>query len=249
MSESAPEWRTAILLVDDDPAVREALACGLADRYTIHTAATGEEACAILRTCPVAGIILDAMLGEEHGLDLVDRFRGLSHAPILLLTGHSTEELAIRAVRAQVREYLKKPVGLHDLHGALLRLLADLSLPPDPMTHVQIHLAEQAAGTCAPRELAGHIGLSGRQLRRRFRATHERTLRRTLADLRLRQAAGLLCTTELGIEEVAWRVRYASAAWFATIFKRAYGLTPSQFRARHRTPRDPGANAGSHAAG
>jgi len=79
--------RPQLLLVDDDLSIREGLALALTGPYTVHAAATGAEACALLRTRPVAGIVLDAILGNEHGLDYVDRFRALSHAPILLLTG------------------------------------------------------------------------------------------------------------------------------------------------------------------
>jgi len=108
-----------ILIVDDDPAVVEALTAALKGTYIVHGAATGEEACAILRAHLIAAIILDALLGEEHGLDLVERFRKLSTAPILILTGHSTEDLAIRAVRAKVDDYLRKPLDLRALHAAL----------------------------------------------------------------------------------------------------------------------------------
>lgn len=224
-----------VLVVDDDPSIREALALALAGPYTVHTAATGAEACTILRTRPVAGIVLDAILADEHGLDLVDRFRALSHAPILILTGHSTEELAIRAVWAKVSGYLKKPVNLHDLHSALGQLVSSVSLPPDSVTHAHLHLADHPDTQFTARDLARHVGLSERQLRRRFREAYGTTPCRHLTDLELHRAAGLLRTTELAIKEVAWQLRYRSVAWFATIFKRAYGFTPSEFRARHRS--------------
>ena len=71
-----------ILVVDDDASVREALRAALADRYCVHAAASGADACAILRAHPVAAIILDAVLREEHGLDMVPKFREMSRAPI-----------------------------------------------------------------------------------------------------------------------------------------------------------------------
>ena len=60
-----------VLIVDDEPSVREALELALRDRYVVHGAATGAEAFPILQACPIVGIILDAVLGDEHGLDLV----------------------------------------------------------------------------------------------------------------------------------------------------------------------------------
>jgi two-component system, OmpR family, response regulator TctD len=87
-----------------------------------ENAATGDGACALLKRHPMAAIVLDAILGEEHGLDLVQRFGALSAAPILLLTGHGSEDLATRALRARVSDYLKKPVSLAELRGALARV-------------------------------------------------------------------------------------------------------------------------------
>lgn len=77
-----------VLVVDDDASIREALGAALGHTYAVHAAATGDEACAVLRRHPVAAIILDVVLGREQGLDLVARFRARSPAPILVLTGH-----------------------------------------------------------------------------------------------------------------------------------------------------------------
>lgn len=92
-----------ILVVDDDPSVIEALTVALKGTYVVHGAATGKEAYLLLRRHPIASIILDAVLSREHGLDLVEPFRALSRAPIPMLTGHGSEELAVRAFRAGVR--------------------------------------------------------------------------------------------------------------------------------------------------
>ena len=101
-----------ILIVDDDPSVREALVMVLRDRHIVHAVSTGAEALAIPRENPISAIILDEVLVGEHGLDLAPTFRAMTFAPILILTGYSTEELAIRAVHAGVDGYLKKPMKL-----------------------------------------------------------------------------------------------------------------------------------------
>ena len=112
-----------ILIVDDDASIKEALTLALRGAYVVHGAATGDEACAALERHPVAGIILDVLLGKEHGLDLVGRFRVLSPAPILVLTAYGSEEVAVRALRAGVSDYLRKPFNLQDLKTSLSRLI------------------------------------------------------------------------------------------------------------------------------
>jgi len=175
MSEAAAEWRPAILLVDDDPAVREALACGLADRYTIHTAATGPAAGACLRAARIALIILDADLGDADGLDLVPRLRLLSLARILLLTGYGTEALAVQTLRAGVDDYLTKPVRLAELRATVGRLLAPPSAPLPPAARAK---TARAADPPTPfrGEACARRQVSEVHLRRLFRAADGTTL-------------------------------------------------------------------------
>ena len=131
MASPAPPPRPAILVVDEDPAVREALASGLTERYTVYPAASGTEACACLRAHSIAAIILDVYLGDEQGLDLLPHLRALSWARILVLTGQSTAALVSQALRAGVDDYLKKPLGLAELRAAVDGLVAPpASSPP-----------------------------------------------------------------------------------------------------------------------
>jgi YesN/AraC family two-component response regulator len=233
MGDPAPH----ILVVDDDPPVLEALTAALKGTYVVHGAATGNEACAILRAHPVAAIILGAVLGEEHGLDLVARFRTLSRARILLLTGHSSEDLAIRAVRTQVDDYLKKPLSLPALSAALDRLLPAEKGPADLAARARRYLDEHPAKQFRAAALARQLGVGEAHLRRVFREAYGKTAHRYLAELRMREAATLLRGTSLGVEQIALKVGCLSVAWFNKRFKRAYGVTPSAYRAG-RDPRD-----------
>ncbi|MBI2457528.1 MAG: helix-turn-helix domain-containing protein [candidate division NC10 bacterium] len=226
MRDAAPH----ILIVDDDPAIREALAAALQGTYVVHSAATGKEACALLRRHPVAAIVLDAVLGDEHGLDLIARFRKLSPAPILVLTGYGSEELAVRAVRTQVDDYLKKPVKLPELQATLSRLVHQGEPPLDPVAHACRLLDEHPEQQHTTAPLAEEVGLSERHLRRRFQEAYGKTPRRYLTEVRMQRARKLLRTTRLGIEQIAQAVGYARLTTFCRIFKTSCGVTPSEFR-------------------
>ena len=226
------QLRPHILIVDDDPAVREALEAALVGAYVIHTAATGTKACRLLRKHPVAAIVLDAILGREHGLDLVDRFRAIANAPILILTGHGSEELAARALRARVSDYLKKPVGLTDLRGALAKVLRRAAPLEDSVTRARRTLADSPEREHTAGSLASEVGLSERHLRRQFSKVYGKTPRRYLAELRMQRAADLLLKTRLGIEQIAHSVGYSRMTTFDRIFKRAFRFVPSVFRKR-----------------
>jgi YesN/AraC family two-component response regulator len=226
------ESRPHVLIVDDDPTIREALGAALAGAYVVHAAATGDGAYALLGRHPVAVIVLDAILGKEHGLDLIQKIRALSSAPILILTGHGSEELAARALRAGVSDYLKKPVSLRDLHTAMTRLLSHEGASVDPVVRARLHLDEHLATDFRGDELARGVGLSEAHLRRCFRAMYGKTPRRYLVEARLQRAVELLRSTRLGIEQIALAVGYTDFPAFDRRFKRAYGVTPSVLRAR-----------------
>jgi transcriptional regulator GlxA family with amidase domain len=62
------------------------------------------------------------------------------------------------------------------------------------MTHAHLHLAEDAEERITGRDLARHVGLSERQLRRRFHALYGESTGRYLAELRLQQAGTVTVT-------------------------------------------------------
>jgi YesN/AraC family two-component response regulator len=221
-----------ILVVDDDASVREALTAALAPEYIVHTVAAGAEACTLLRRQPVAAILLDAVLGDEHGLDLVPRFRELSHAPILVLTGHSNEDLAIRAVWANVDGYLKKPISVHAVCAALDRVLVPGEDASDLAARAKRVLDAYPPRPLRGTELASQLGVTEGHLRRLFRAAYGRTLRQYLAEVRVRRAAELLRTRNRRVKQVALQVGFTNLVVFRRVFKRVIGRLPQAFSAR-----------------
>lgn len=237
MTQARP--RPHILVLDDDPAIRDALEMALRGLYVIHSAAAGDQAYTILQRHPIAAIVLDAVLGAEHGLDLIQRFRAISHAPIVMLTGYGSEELAVRALRARVNEYLKKPVDVAKLRTTLAELITPPGVRADHVIRAVRHLEEQPDRRHTTASLAKELGLSERHLRRRFQEAYGKTPRRFLTEVRMQRAEELLRKTQLGIEEIALAVGYPDLGTFRRIFKRAFGMTPSDFRTTRDHPDAP----------
>jgi DNA-binding response OmpR family regulator len=229
--------RSAILVVDDDAALREAVACGLGDTYMVHTAATGKDACACLSAHPIAAILLDVYLQDEDGLDLVPRLRALSPAPIVILTGRGSEEVAIRAVRARAVDYLRKPFTLTALQASVAQAIAPGILQPAPreaLVRTHRHLAGSLTTPHTASSVAQAVGVSERQFRRVFRDARGHTPQRHLLLLRLRQAAELLHQSQLAIKEIAAAVGFQSFRTFTRAFARTFGTSPARFRRRGR---------------
>ncbi len=236
-----------VLVVDDDVAILVATTTALRMTYRVHTATTGAEASEILQAHSIAAIVLDVRLANENGLDLIEPFRALSPARILILTGHSTEELAIRAVWAKVDGYLKKPVDLHQLHEAVARLVPRDGAPADPLAQVRHYLETHLEKDIRLHDLARRMGWTERHLRRRFREVYGKTPGRYLTEARLARAAELLLTTARGLQEIGRQVGCAESGRLLRLFKSHFGLTPSEYRLAHFRMRKGDGGAGSDA--
>jgi ActR/RegA family two-component response regulator len=158
-----------LLVVDDEPGVREALAATLSGDYVVHLASCGAEATALLGLRSISAVILDAFLGDERGLDLITSFRALSSARILLLTGHGCEALAFQAGQAGADHYLTKPVDGATIREALVRVGVDRPPAESLAEGVKGYLDAHARAPVDLEAVAGLFGLSEPHLRRLFR--------------------------------------------------------------------------------
>ncbi len=86
-------------------------------------------------------------------------------------------------------------------------------------------------------DIAAQVGLSAYQLNRRFKDLLGITVRQLLTKTRVDVASRLLKTTVLPIGDVAQQSGYCDQSAFTRQFRRTTGLTPRQYRRRHRPPR------------
>ncbi len=119
-----------ILVVDDDPDINRLLRARLTARgYDVSTAASGEEALALLADLPADIIFLDISLPGISGLQTLAeaRQRGLDVA-IIMTTAFGSEQIAIEALRQGADDYLRKPFESDEFRRVLERTVQRLSL-------------------------------------------------------------------------------------------------------------------------
>lgn len=122
--------KTSVLLVDDEPLVREELGGFLEDEgYEVMTARDGEEGLELFRQHGPDMVITDAKMPKREGLDLARAIlEENAHVPITMITGHGSETMAISALRLGITDFIKKPVQITDLLAALDRMQGALKL-------------------------------------------------------------------------------------------------------------------------
>lgn len=106
-----------ILVVDDEPDLREILQCNLENAgYEVDTAESAEEALHILSPAHSL-ILLDVMLGGMSGFKMAERLRKDldNKIPIVFLTAKDTERDMLTGFSAGGDDYISKPFSLHEV--------------------------------------------------------------------------------------------------------------------------------------
>jgi YesN/AraC family two-component response regulator len=249
-----------ILVVEDDPHVRALLLDLLGTVHEVRPARTGAEALAILKVEELALIVLDYLLPDRTGLEVLAEIQATRPSlPVIMITGYGFEWLCAAAFRLGVREYFAKPFDARDLLRAVRRLLSgpfptrerddyprvvgsqrDLLPPPsarrsDVVILKGLTLIQERYEDRVPlSELARELGVSKYAFSRRFRQVMGVPFRDYLVRLRLEKAKALLATGDFSITDVAHMVGFGDLPRLDKLFKRYTGVTPSGYR-----PRDP----------
>ena len=115
-----------ILIVDDDPAMRDALEEAIVDLgHQAHVADSGAAALAILQRHPIEAALIDLRMPGMDGLDLLARIREASEPPqVAVLTAHASADNTIEAMRLGAFDHLTKPIGRAELAAVVTAMLA-----------------------------------------------------------------------------------------------------------------------------
>ncbi|MBC2601362.1 response regulator [Puniceicoccus vermicola] len=102
-----------ILVVDDEPLVRETLEFGLQNEYSVRLAATGREAIEAAKNESFPVVLLDLRMHDLDGISTLRELRKIdTQQKVIILTAHQSMESAIEAVNLGAFNYLTKPCDL-----------------------------------------------------------------------------------------------------------------------------------------
>jgi DNA-binding response OmpR family regulator len=114
----------SVLVVDDEPMVREVLAAYLTrDGFSVTEAADGRSAIEHVDTQPVDLIVLDVMLPEADGLSVLTAIREQGDTPVILLTARGEESDRVLGLELGADDYLVKPFSPRELAARVRAVL------------------------------------------------------------------------------------------------------------------------------
>jgi DNA-binding response OmpR family regulator len=150
-----------ILVVEDDPRVRELLRQELATAgHRVTSVATAAEALFQAEEEPFDLMVLDLGLPDGDGVEVAERLQGRRDLPIVMLTARADVESRVRGLYAGAADYVAKPFSVPELLARIHVRLRERSGPERPR-HVDLELDPDTATASGP---AGEVDLSEREL-------------------------------------------------------------------------------------
>jgi two-component system, OmpR family, KDP operon response regulator KdpE len=113
-----------ILVVDDEPQIRRALKTALTGHgYEVEVAENGKEALTLLPSWQPDALVLDLVMPDVDGLEVLRQTRTWSDLPVIVLSARGQERDKVQALDLGADDYLTKPFGMDELLARVRAIL------------------------------------------------------------------------------------------------------------------------------
>ena len=236
-----------ILIIDDEPKIRNGLSNLLTRREGWEVAGAYENAADALKYLAVNQVdvmITDIKMPEISGLELIARIRERDKkTAIIILSGYSNFQFAQRAIELGVSRYLTKPTNPRELICVLEETEKKLGGKQEkeedsgkiPNLFVQKaadYIKLNYSEKISIKEIADQLYLSPNYLSELFKKHTGKTISEYLTEYRLEKACQLLDHAEYRVGDVSGMVGIHDGRYFSNMFKKKYGIAPSEYRNR-----------------
>jgi signal transduction histidine kinase/DNA-binding response OmpR family regulator len=241
--------QATVLVVDDNPDLRQFISQCLSANYQILEAANGEQGFAFaLKHLPDI-IISDVTMPGMSGLALTEKLKAhpeTTSIPILLLSAQTTKRDVVAGFARGADDYLTKPFDTSELVmriNVLLKNYKDKSISTAELSEELSQLATNGDDFSSKlhqyifenignrqfsiEQLAELMFMSKETLRRKCKQLTNLSTAAYINLLRIQQAKLLLTDQQLNVSEVAYAVGFDSLAYFSKNYKKHYGVSPS----------------------
>lgn len=254
--------RKRILVIEDNPDLRSFLESELKIHYEVETAENGLTGIDRSLVHPPDLILSDVMMPEMNGLELCRKIReteDICHIPIILLTAQTGESHYVEGIESGADEYFNKPISIPKLIVRIENLLqsrqrlhevfaeqvvlepSKIAVLPTDQLFLQnaIRIAEDNMQTedFDVEAFAAKLAVSRATLNRKIKSITGTSPKAFVRSMRIKRAAYLLAESDLPINEIFFKVGFYDASNFSRVFKKEFGVTPSQYRDQHQLPK------------
>lgn len=262
--QNAPKRRgISIMVIDQDPQMREFLSLALSRHYLdIKTAASAGEARATLDN----GERIDLIISDaEIGTDLCGVLRNeerFCHIPVILLSSSDDLSLKVNGIGKGADIFLEKPVEIEYLITQINNILDKRKIIWESFSKRPYYtlrstvqgkgdelFLQQLSEIVSVRipdmdftvdDLAEQMNMSRSVLFERTKEACGQTPNNFIKEMRLRKAASLLAEQKYKVNEICYMVGFNTPSYFAKCFLKQFGVLPKDFAGGNQNPRDRG---------
>lgn len=253
LTEPNPEHHT-VLIIEDNPEVRNYIRTHLGDAYNIIVAKNGNEGFAkAVETIPDL-IISDVMMPGMDGLELCHKLKtdiNTCHIPIILLTALAGFTQIKHGFEVGSDDYITKPFDPGALKIKVNSLICNRERLRKAFSNKFPFEQDIKTGSTADQEFldkifsildkhisdsefsldifSGEIGMSRANLYRKIKALSNFAPNELIKNYRLRAAVRLIKENKNTVSEISYRVGFSTPAYFSNCFKKTYGVSPSEY--------------------
>ena len=245
-----------VLVVDDDEEIAHYIAGELSHYYRFSTAANGKEGLKELLTNDYDLVVSDVMMPEMDGFTMLRMIKtniNISHIPVIMLTSKADVGNRLEGLERGADAFLAKPFNMEELHLTIDNLIQSRQRLKGKFTG-----AQQQADKLEQPEVKGNdellmerimksvnknlsnsdfnvdmltqeVGISRAQLHRKMKEMTGISTSEFIRNIRLEQAARLLKEQKINVTQVAYTVGFSNLAHFSTIFRKHFGVAPSEY--------------------
>lgn len=255
-SEEHPKTPYTILLAEDNPELRSFLHRILAEDYKIIETSDGKEALEQIQKAHPDLILSDIMMPEMRGDELCQMLKSdiaTSHIPVVLLTALGDRESIIHGLETKADCYIVKPFDTDILKANISSILANKEFVRNRFAKLDYRtddIQENIPGIDLDQEfllkatdiiqhhldndfnvddLCGKLHMSRSSLYNKIKALTGHSPSEFVKQIRLKQAAILLKSRKHTVAEISDMLGYGDPKYFTDIFKKYYGVTPSNY--------------------
>ncbi|MFT4071797.1 MAG: response regulator [Dysgonamonadaceae bacterium] len=252
-----------ILVVDDDIDIRDFFKQELSDLYKVITATNGYEALEMASTQSPDLIISDVIMPQMDGLTLVKNLKGnnsVCQIPIILLTSKVEFKDKTEGLNKGADGYIPKPFNIEELLAVINNLILNRNILKGKFSGEQeqkgrikniekksdnevlmeriMNVVNENIGNSELNVefLVTRVGVSRVQLHRKMKEVTGFSTIDFIRNMRMKQAPLLLIEKGLDVSRTAYSVGFVSPTHFSTVFKKYYGVSPSEYIEMHRSP-------------
>jgi len=251
--------RYRVLIVDDDQEIGRYISSELGHYYKFSICTNGREGLKELLTNPYDLVISDVMMPEMDGFTMLRMIKtnlNISHLPVIMLTSKADVGNRLEGLERGADAFLAKPFNMEELHMNIENLIhsrlhlkgkfsgaqQQTELLEQPEVKGNDEMLMERIMKVVNKNLSNsdfnvdmltqEVGISRAQLHRKMKELTGISTSEFIRNIRLEQAARLLKEQKVNITQVAYTVGFSNLAHFSTVFRKHFGVSPSEYAER-----------------